>query len=211
MALPDPALWEPPWERAPGLLPGEEDPRRLALALQHWWGGQGEAAPAAVVGIDRASSPARWSNAPRPGRGSLLLLPPDAFTGPQASARDELAAAWPANRVVAEPPASSNEPLVVLISAEPPGAFGHRLEQLARDPRMRGKLLAGWSLSGPIRGDLARSLLAAGQLAGVGLAQARVVGRRDAAQTIRTLEGALQDGAGAIRVERLRGPFLWYF
>ena len=76
---------------------------------------------------------------------------------------------------------------------------------------MRGKLLAAWSLAGPLRRDLARSLIDRGQVAGVGLAEDSVVGRRVAVQQVVKLDRALVEAGATLRVEQLPGPFLWHF
>jgi hypothetical protein len=209
MVLPDGVRWLPPWEAVPPLVPGEEDPLRLARALREWWGGADGPAPAAVVGVDAGRSPARWHAAPRPGRGSLLLLPSGAFAGSAGELRAGLAAAWKPGRVVEELPASIEGALVVLVSDEPPATFGERLHVLSGDARLDGKLLAAWCLSGPVRADLPGALLAAGRLAGVGLAEASVVLQRRTVEEVAELRRGL--AAENDRAERLPGPFLWYF
>ena len=99
-------------------------------------------------------------------------------------------------------------PLVVLVSAEPPALFAARLRRLAREPALDGKLLAAWSLGGPVRPDLAASLIAEGKLAGIGIAEASLVAARRAAERLGELARAL---AGRPRVEAAPGPFLWHF
>ena len=77
---------------------------------------------------------------------------------------------------------------------------------------VQGKLLAAWCLSGPVREDLPASLLADGGLAGLGLAEASYVGRRNAVRHVGELSRALAGAAASdARVEELSGQFLWYF
>lgn len=209
MVVPPASSWQTPWEGASPLLAGEEDPVRVARALAGWWASEGARAPAAVVGVDILRSPERWRTAPRPGPGALLLLPADAFGPPRGDLRRRLAGSWSAAHVFDTLPGSIEAPMVVLVSAEAPALFGRRLRELAGDPRLEGRYLAAWSLAGPIRRDLAGSLLAGGDLAGLGLASASVVAERSAVESIAELAQALDAGPG--RVERLPGPFLWYF
>jgi len=210
MVLPAPERWMPPWEHVPALLAGEEDSLRLARALRDWWAGRPEA-PAAVVGADRQRSPERWATAPRPDPRSILLLPPEGFVGRDAAWRSELAAAWDPGRVVGELPDDAPGPLVVLVSAEPPGVCAERIRALAGEPGMRGRLLAAWCLAGPVRQDLAAGLLEEGNLAGVGIARDSVVDRRRAVETLREIDRALAGASAELRVEKLPGPFLWHF
>jgi hypothetical protein len=167
--------------------------------------------PAAVVGVDPLRSPARWAAAPRPGRRALLLLPGDGFPEPMSHWPATLAAGWDETRVVDRLPEAPEGALVVLVSAEPPAAFAARLRRLARDPRMRGRLLAAWSLAGPVREQLARSLLAEGELSGIGLAPPALTVRRHAAEAMVQLRRALEQPGSERRVEQLPGPFLWHF
>jgi hypothetical protein len=212
MVLPPGERWLSPWEREPVLAAGEEDPIRLARALGAWWSGEGAGAPAAVVGVDPVRSPERWETAPRPGPDALLLLPDGAFGTSGDAWRTALAAEWDSARVASSLPDAVSPALVVLVSTEPPASFGLRLRRLARDPRMRGRLLAAWSLGGPVRADLARSWIDEGQLAGIGLAEHSLVARRGAARALGELRRALASGgAEPPRIERIGGPFLWHF
>jgi hypothetical protein len=97
------------------------------------------------------------------------------------------------------------------VSAEAPDLLGARLRSLARSESFRGKLLAVYALSGPIRSDLPASLLAEGKLAGVGVAEASAVGRIAAAEALASLRGTIESGPSGRRVEAIRGPFLWFF
>jgi hypothetical protein len=211
MVSPGAEQWRAPWEADATLRAGEEDPVRLARALGAWWAGEGDGAPAATVGVDPARSPERWESAPRPGADALLFLPSDAFPGPMRHWQPTLAEAWGPAEVVDSIPDEPRASLVVLVSAEPPAAFAVRLRELARDDRMRGRLLAAWCLSGPVREDLARSLMDEGSLAGIGLAEHSLIARRRAADTLKALRSALTAGGGEQRVEHLPGPFLWHF
>jgi hypothetical protein len=211
MVLPQAARWQAPWEDDAPPRAGEEDPVRLARALGSWWASAGAGAPAAVVGVDPVRSPERWQTAPRPGRRTLLLMPPEAFVGPMAGWREALAEAWNPDAVVNALPDDPGGALVILVGAEPPASFGRRLRELARDERMRGRLLAAWCLSGPVRDDLPRSLIDEGQLVGIGLAEDSLVARRHAAGTLAALGRALAEATETSRVENLPGPFLWYF
>jgi hypothetical protein len=211
MLLPDAERWRAPWEVELPLLAGEEDPLRLARALNAWWAPSEEASRGVVVGVDRARSLERWATAPRPGEQALLLLPRGGFVGPMSSWRTALAEAWDPDRIVEELPDDSRAALIVLVSAEPPALFAARLRELAREERMRGRLLAAWCLAGPVREDLARSLIDEGQLAGLGLAPDSLVARRRTAETIEALGRAVAAAAGERRVEQLSGAFLWHF
>jgi hypothetical protein len=141
-----------------------------------------------------------------------LLLPEDAFPGATKAFRQTLAESWRAGDVAATLPQQIEPSLVILVSHESPGLLARRLRTLSRDPSLRGKLLAVWSMGGPVRGDLPALLLAeGGLLAGFGLAEWSVVGQRTAMEQLTTMGGALSAAAPDLRVEQLPGPFLWYF
>lgn len=200
-----------PWDTETAPVAGEQDPMNVAAAIQAWWDAP-DAPPVpagAVVGCDPARSPARWSAAPRPGPRGLLVLPLDGFSS-QSELRERLAASW-GGRVSerAEPTAAEN--LVVVVSAEPPGRFANRLRAIAASPVMRGKLLAGWSLGGPVRDDIAAWILEDSQVAGVGLAGGSVVGRRSAPDRLAAVAAELASRGKTDRVESIPGPFLWVF
>jgi hypothetical protein len=198
--------WEPQWRVAPG----EEDPQYLARAAKNWVAETGDAdGPPAVVGTDPAASPQRWTAAPRPRGPALLLLPAGAV--PDAKRRS-LAREWKVGPTAEALPERLPGNVIVLVSAEPPGPLGDRLHRLAEDRRLAGSYLAVWSLSGPIRGDLAPSLVGAGNLAALGLAEATVVRWRAADAELASFDSAV----GAVaetphRIEHLAGPFLWHF
>ncbi len=105
-------------------------------------------------------------------------------------------------------PSDAATSLIVLVSGEAPDRLAARLRSLARDPAMSGKLLAVWPLAADLRPDLPASLLGEGRLAGLGMADRSVVGQRDAAGALSRMSAAL---SGSTRVERLPGPFLWFF
>jgi hypothetical protein len=211
MVLPGPERWQAPWAVEPALLPGEEDALRVARSLGEWWVGRDSRTLATVVGVDAEASPRRWAAAPLVHGAATLLLPPEGFTGPTAGWRVRLAEAWGSPPAAVLPQDGEAKDLVVLVSAEGPSAFASRLRAIARDPRMRGRLLAAWCLSGPVREDLPAALLTDG-LAGVGVAEDSLVARREAEGVLAALGAALREAAaGGRRVERLPGPFLWHF
>ena len=76
---------------------------------------------------------------------------------------------------------------------------------------MKGKLLAGWSLAGPVRDDLAAWILESTAVAGVGIAEDSVVSRRAAPQRLKAILQALESSGADDRVESIPGPFLWHF
>lgn len=211
MVLTDPQFWTPPWEGGARPTPGEEDPLRIAGGLEAWWSSAGRQR-VAVVGVDRAASPGRWAQAPLvEAQSAVLLLPPDGFPPPLTGLRAPLESAW-SGRVASDAADVAGASLVVLVSAEAPARFAARLRELSRAPALRGKLLAAWSLAGPIRPDQPAALLAAGNLAGFGLAESSVVGRRAAPDRIAALRASLAgDAGGPRRVERLAGGFVWHF
>jgi hypothetical protein len=198
-----------PWERGADAVAGEEDPVRLARALNLWWS---EKERSAVVITDPAGSVARWQSAPMPGNSALLLLPKDGFPGQLAELREQPAASWAPDKVVESLPEKLDDGMVVLVSAEAPGLFASRLRKLAEEPAMEGKLLAAWGLTSPVREDLPASLLSSGKLAGIGLGEPSVVGSRGAAEHLAALREALATEAEATaRAEALSPFFLWYF
>jgi hypothetical protein len=208
----DRATW-PPWVSSPGPLAGELDPRRLAGALQGWWQGLPESAAraAAVVGTHPGRSPQRWAAAPRGGGAAVLLAPPEAFPPPFAGLRRELAASWNGARVVESVEAIGDARAVVLVGTESADRFAARLRSLAEDPRLGGKLLAGWCLGGPVRDDLPAALLADGGIAALGIAEGSVVGLRRAAPRLAEWSRAFAEAPDDRRVEEIGGPFVWFF
>jgi len=201
-----------PWEAETPTLAGEQDPLRIAAAINAWWDAA-DALPApggAVVGIDWVSSPKRWADAPAPGANALLVLPPDGFPQGVSVVAARLARAWTSGRVSAQAD-PSDETYVIVVSAEAPGLFAARLRAIAGQPAMKGKLLAGWSLAGPVRDDLAPWILESTAVAGVGIAEGSVVSRRGAAERLRAIARALETRGAASRVESIPGPFLWHF
>ena len=120
--------------------------------------------------------------------------------------------AWGSGTVVTELPDRLESSLVLLVSAEAPGLFAARLRELAATPALKGKLLAAWNLNGAMREDLPADLLESNPLAGIGLAVSSFGESRAGVERLRTLRAALErEQATRLRVERLPGPFLWYF
>jgi hypothetical protein len=201
-----------PWERSRIALPGEQDPLNVAGAIDEWWDAP-DAPPVpggAVVGNDGVHSLERWAGAPRPGARALLVLPADGFPFQEDLAAN-LAASWRGGRVAERAEPAAGETLVVVVSAEPPGLFSRRLREIAARPEMKGKLLAGWSLAGPLRDDLAAWILDETGVAGVATASWSVVGRRTAPEHLAAFTSELSARGKKDRVESIPGPFLWQF
>jgi len=209
----EPAQMAPPWEAARRVVAGEENPARLARALNGWWSREEGSGPprAAVAGTDPASSLARWSSAPHAGQSSMLLLPEGAFPGRLGELRGAFREAWGSAKVVDALPSTVEAELVLLVSGESPGRLAIRLRELAASAAMQGKLLAVWSLSGPVREDLPSSLLADGRLAGFGLAESGVMSRREAVSAVAAFSRSLAGAQATSRVEELSAKILWYF
>jgi hypothetical protein len=204
------AVAAPPWDGPSPVIPGEEDPLRLARALDAWWATDG--GPAAVVGVSPSRSPVRWAAAPPIGRRATLLLPESAFPPSTGSLRERLGRSWTGEEVVEEPPDSLEAGILVVVGAEPPGRFAERLRELARSPALAGKFLAAWSLAGPLRDDLATAILADGGPAAVGFAGDSLQDRRRAERHLGTLgEAIARPTDGSTRPEHLPGPFLWFY
>ena len=203
-----------PWESSAAPVPGEEDPVRLATALNLWsrQGPPDMAAPPAVVGVDPGASADRWRDAPRALPSAVLLLPPDGFVGRSSELREALAAAWSVGPVVDALPDRLDAALVVTVSDEPPGLCASRLRDLAEQPAMEGKLLAAWCLAGGMRPDVPAGLVDGGRLAGLGVASSTLVDRRHTVEELaafaRALASPLNEGG---RIELVEGPFLWFF
>ena len=99
---------------------------------------------------------------------------------------------------------------LVLIADEPPDALGARLAGLARAGALRGRIVAIWSLAGPVRPDVIAALVTDGGAATVGVADVAVGGARD--EIARTLDAVSQAvRGGARRPETLPGPWLWIY
>jgi hypothetical protein len=209
----EPAQMAPPWEASRTVVAGEENPARLARALNGWWSREVGSGPprAAVAGTDPASSLARWSSAPHAGQSSLLLLPEGAFPGRLGELRGAFREAWGSAKVVDTLPSTVESELVLLVSGESPGRLAIRLRGLAGSAAMQGKLLAVWSLSGQVREDLPASLLADGRLAGFGLAESGVMSRREAVSAVAAFSRSLAGARATSRVEELSAKILWYF
>lgn len=202
-----------PWAGGGLPIPGEENPIVLARALGRWWEEEETMSDVAVaVGTAPDLSPGRWREAPRPGKKTVLLLPEGGFPPPFDGLEKPLESSWSGGPVVSSLPSSKLSDLVVLVSGEAPALLAARLREMARSPSMKGKLLAVYSLSGPVREDLPASLLAEGNLAGLGLAVAPPVGLPGVVEQVGALDGALAAGRRRkARIEKASGLFLWFY
>ena len=162
-----------------------------------------------VVGIDEERSPMRWAFAGSLRIGpAVLVLPRNTFPGNLAAVETGLRETW-TGPVYDRMPLGTDAPMVVIVSGEEPGVLAGLLARIAARPAMKNKLLAVWSLSGPLRGDVPAWLLERSELAGLGIAETSVVGQREVRTAIGTFQRDLdRDG---LRVDQLGGPFLWYF
>jgi len=166
------------------------------------------------VGTDPVRSPGRWGGVAGLGSGGALVLAEDAFPGTASALGQRLAAAWKAGPVVPAiaQTAGGSPALIVLVSAEAPAALGDRLRELSRSAAMKGRLLAVWPLGGPVRADLPASLLAEGNLAGLGVAEYSPLGAARVEADLSALSSALASpDRGRKRPEDLPGRLLWYF
>ncbi len=196
-----------PWDApTPIVLPSELDPLHVARALAAW---SPDGVPV-VVGTDPAKSAARWTAAPAVGDAMVVVLPKDAFPGLAASLRDGIARVFPAGTIAEDVPATLTAPLVVLVSHEAPDLFAARLRRLARRPALRGKILAAWSLAGPVRDDLSAWVLAESEVAALGLGEPTPLPLRSVENRLRAFAEALRASPGT-KVERVAGPFLWFY
>jgi hypothetical protein len=89
--------------------------------------------------------------------------------------------------------------------------LGERVRRLSRDPRMKGKLLAVYSLLAPLRPDLPAALLAPGTLAGVGVAVAPTVGSGDVVSDIERLAQSTTAAASTSPIEITASRFVWFY
>jgi hypothetical protein len=124
--------------------------------------------------------------------------------------REQLAASWD-GRVSDRVESGAGENLVIVVSAELPGSFARRLRAIAAAPELSGKLLAGWSLAGPVRDDLPAWILEESAVAAVGIASGSVVGRRTAPERLAAVAAELKARGKSDRIESVPGPFLWIF
>ena len=201
----------PPWESEQPPVAGDADPIRLAQALRRWWSADTVVADLPVAVGTSVSAVTHWSESPLPGKKPLLLIPAAALPPPLDDLQSSLLASWPVGPVAEDLPAKKLPGLVVLVSGEPPALLGQRVRTLARDPAMQDRLLAVFSLSGPLRADLPASLLAEGKLAGLGVAHTPPVNLPGWVSRLRGFADELKRSGGRVRVERIDGPFLWYF
>jgi hypothetical protein len=202
-----------PWEPRAEVIAGEQDPIRVAAAIDRWWDQpqlRGTVPDGAFVGVDPTLSGQRWSRAPKVGRDALLVLPEGAFAAGSEPLRQALTEAWQ-GRVSATADPSADENLVIIIGDESPGRFARRLREIAALPKMENKLLAGWSLAGPLRDDLAAWIVQESGVAGFGVASGSVLERRDATENLAAIAADLKRAKQARRVEAIPTPFLWFF
>jgi hypothetical protein len=203
----EPDQTRPPWAGSSLYVSGEEDAARLARGLSAWWAAAG--APRAVaVATDRATSAGRWAAAPPAAAKPAIVAPEDAFPGARLAWRARVLQALPAGPGAA---AESSSKLVIVVSAEAPGILGARLARLARDPAMKGKALAVAALSSRLRPDLATGLLAAGNLAAVGVFETGPVGVDRSMARLAAFVAALGAAPAGERLEAVPGPFVWLY
>jgi hypothetical protein len=105
-------------------------------------------------------------------------------------------------------PLGTDAPTIVIVTGEVPDVLADLLAQIAARPAMKNKLLAVWSLAGPLRADVPAWVLAGSEVAGLGVAESSVVDQRDVVGAIAAFQAGLDGGK---RIEQLPGPFLWYF
>lgn len=212
MVLADPADERRPWVGPNTAVVGEEDPVRLAAALNAWWRAGEPAGAAAVVGTDPTRSPAHWSAAPKMGAGALVLAPDDAFPGLAAAAGDSLRRRLPAERTARSLPDGSLPGLVVLVSGESPSVLAARVRSVAADPRMAGRLLGVVALGDPARADLPAAILAETGVAGLAWLEAGPVDWKAVPDDLaRFLEAVDKTGDRGGRYDAIPGPFVWYY
>lgn len=204
----------PPWTGLDSAVAGEEDAARLAGGLRRWWSAESPegGAPSTLVGVDSRRSPTRWQAVTAIGTKAFLLLPEEGFPGASSDLRAAIAGAWKGGASGKSLAEGAGAALVVLVSAEDPALLGARLRDLARSGAMKGRLLAVWPLAGPIRPDLPASLLAEGNLAGLGIVEYSPIGSGRAAEQIGALGSALASSAERQkRPEDLPGPLVWFY
>jgi hypothetical protein len=202
MVLASPDETRPPWAGPIAKRPGEEDAARLAFALTRWWAGDPPPAAAAVVGADPVASPARWARAPLVDGKISVVAEESAFPAQSRSLRAGLLGLA----------GGAGSPIVLIVTAEPPGVLGRRLRTLAVDPSFAGKIVAVASLGGPLRADLPASLLGEGRLAALGVYEAGPVGvSKSIAQISSWARVVASEGSKGRRVEELPGPFTWFY
>ncbi len=142
----------------------------------------------------------------------MLLLPADGFAGRSRALRASLAASWSVGPVVETLPERVDASLVVTVSDEPPGLCAARIRTLADAKALEGKLLAAWCLAGPLRPDVPASVVTEGGLAGLGIASSTLVDRRRTVDALTAFDRALASPLNTdVRIERVEGPFLWFF
>jgi len=208
----DPSRTVPPWEDAPGPLPGEEEPLTVAGAMVRWTAAnrtEDIRFPAVAVAAT-ADAAERWNSAPAPGEHPVLLAPEEAFPGLARAYAGAIRSAYKAGPVMDESPPGEGDGLVLVISAEPAGVVAGRLRTLARDPGMKGRPVLVWGMGSGLREDMAASLLAEGQLAAIGFIASPPVEWHRLATDLAALSDAFVNGPPA-RLDDLPVPALWFY
>jgi len=157
----------PPWIPAGRSPAPEETAASFADGLRRWSQARG-GGPAVAVAV-RADAAGRWDEAPPLSRRTAWILPDDAFPGTGGALAARLRETCGRDVVPALADARGRPSTVVLASAESADRLAERAMRLAADPAMAGRRLAVIAIGAPVRADLAARLLAAGDLAGVGL------------------------------------------
>ncbi len=204
----------PPWAGSKEAVVGEENPVRLATGIARWWKEEAPEGipPAVAVGTDPARSFERSERAPKPGANAALLLPEEGFPGTTGKLGQAMIESWAGGKTATTIGEAAGADLVVLVSGEAPDLLGRRLRALARDPAMKGRLLAVWPLAAPLREDLPASLLAEGNLGGIGVAEWSPVDLPRVAAELGAFGQTLRQASSAgTRIDAVPSPFLWYF
>ncbi|MDQ7006823.1 MAG: hypothetical protein Q9Q40_06290 [Acidobacteriota bacterium] len=187
-------------------LPPVLDPLRVAPALSRWWAGTGSSVAVLVRGKNGL---ARRQALRATGSLPALLLPAEGLVGPAAAFGERLAGAWEGPVHRGGLPAKV-EPVVLFVSADPPGRAWEQVQAIARQRSMKGRALAVLTLSGASAPGVAPRVVQAGSLAGLGVAsrqpgdEAMLIDELlDWARALSTGEGGPPEGAG--------GPFTWLY
>lgn len=207
-----PGRFDPSGTPGRPLLAGEEDPVRLARALRRWWDATGtQEGTAAAVAFDPARAVDRLAAAPRPARAELRVARALADPADPALA-DRLRAAWPPAGELESGGGAPAADVLVVVGAIRPERWRAELRARGRGGALRGKLLALVPLAGALdAGDLAALADELG-LAGIGVADTGLVGRRALPDELAAFRAAVAaNGERGRPVQALPGPFLWMF
>ena len=169
-------LLELPPRLSDPLGPGPEplaptlDPLRVAPALNSWWKDSDTAVAVLARGGQGIAARKRLRAT---GRYPLLLLPAGGLEGAGADWGQRLAAVWkgPVQRGT---PSGKVPPLVLYVTAQPPGLAWEAIGRLAGERVMKGRALAVLSVSGEGAAGAAPRTLQASTLAGLGVAWRQV-------------------------------------